>query len=302
MKLTLLLLAACLHAQVNPLQPGDNGAVSLGKINGNFSYLNTAKPARFVGSGAPGSVAGNLPGDIYSDTSGNNAYLCGATAGTSAPACTSVTAGGWLLLNGGGTSFNPYSATSGNAAASAVWAPTGNTQTFVEPGQVTLGGSSPGNLQASQAIDVYAGGLYNPAGYGNIAGQFYRTTLINGMNSNDNANKDTLFGNEYNTIFAASGQRYGMAIGAYSMGGGDIFALNLGTFYSNRSTAFGDEGIKILDAYLQQNWTVQTQILDHCNAHLMRSDLHFGQRGFIQQSHRYPNHTGQWHADRLPQR
>lgn len=56
---------------------------------------------KFFGTAAPGSVAGNLPGDLFSDTTNHNDYWCNATAATAAPACTSVTSGGWALLNSG---------------------------------------------------------------------------------------------------------------------------------------------------------------------------------------------------------
>ena len=52
----------------------------------------------FFGTAAPGSVAGNLPGDAFLDTTGHVAYICGATSGTAAPACTSVAAGGWIAV------------------------------------------------------------------------------------------------------------------------------------------------------------------------------------------------------------
>jgi hypothetical protein len=54
---------------------------------------------KFFGTAAPGSVATNLPGDLYTDTTAHNEYVCNAPAGTAAPACTSVTAAGWLLVN-----------------------------------------------------------------------------------------------------------------------------------------------------------------------------------------------------------
>jgi hypothetical protein len=82
------------------------------------AYLPTTTVAqKFFGTAAPGSVATNLPGDLFTDTTGHNEYVCGAPAGTAAPACTSVTAGGWLLINGGGsappTTANFLSGTSG---------------------------------------------------------------------------------------------------------------------------------------------------------------------------------------------
>ncbi len=56
----------------------------------------------FFGTAAPGSVSGNLPGALFSDTTNHNAYVCNAASGTAAPACTAVGAGNWLLLNSGG--------------------------------------------------------------------------------------------------------------------------------------------------------------------------------------------------------
>jgi hypothetical protein len=64
---------------------------------------------KFFGTAAPGSVTGNLPGDLYSDTTAHNIYQCNAASGTSAPACTSVTAGGWTLLNAAGSSTSIHS-------------------------------------------------------------------------------------------------------------------------------------------------------------------------------------------------
>lgn len=63
----------------------------------------TVIPQKFLGTAAPGSVAGNLPGDLFTDTTNHNQYVCNAPSGTAAPACTSVTAAGWLLVNSGGT-------------------------------------------------------------------------------------------------------------------------------------------------------------------------------------------------------
>ena len=64
-----------------------------------WTTLTTTMPQKFFGTAAPGSVSGNLPGDFFSDTTNHNVYQCNAASGTSAPACTSVTAGGWTLLN-----------------------------------------------------------------------------------------------------------------------------------------------------------------------------------------------------------
>lgn len=72
---------------------------------------------KFFGTAAPGSVASNLPGDTFSDTTNHNDYWCNAPSGTAAPACTSVTTGGWTLLNASGgttvTAAPPYVTISG---------------------------------------------------------------------------------------------------------------------------------------------------------------------------------------------
>jgi hypothetical protein len=62
----------------------------------------TAIAQKFFVTAPPGSIAGNLPGDTVSDSTNHNDYWCNAPSGTAAPACTSVTTGGWTLLNGGG--------------------------------------------------------------------------------------------------------------------------------------------------------------------------------------------------------
>ena len=66
--------------------------------------LDTTKvPQKFFGTAAPGSIAGNLPGDLYTNTTAHTEYVCNAPSGTPANACTAVAAAGWLLLNTGGT-------------------------------------------------------------------------------------------------------------------------------------------------------------------------------------------------------
>lgn len=59
----------------------------------------------FFVTAAPGSIAGNLPGDFASDTTNHHFYGCNATSGTAAPACTSVATNGWQQIDsvGGGT-------------------------------------------------------------------------------------------------------------------------------------------------------------------------------------------------------
>ncbi len=49
-------------------------------------------------------MATNLPGDLFTDTTHHNQYVCNAPSGTPAPACTSVSTAGWLQVNSGGLS------------------------------------------------------------------------------------------------------------------------------------------------------------------------------------------------------
>ena len=87
-------------------------SAALPRAQGGTNNTAGTTPQQFFGTAAPGSVAGNLPGDLYSDTTNHNDYWCNATSGTAAPACTSVATGAWTLLNGGGggasISFGAY--------------------------------------------------------------------------------------------------------------------------------------------------------------------------------------------------
>jgi len=69
---------------------------------GTCAVQTTLIAVKYFGTAAPGSVTNNLPGDLFTDTTNHNEYVCNAPSGTAAPACTSVTTAGWLLLNGGG--------------------------------------------------------------------------------------------------------------------------------------------------------------------------------------------------------
>jgi len=83
--------------------------------------LDTTKVAqKFFGTAAPGNIAGNLPGDLFTNTTAHTEYVCNAPSGTPANACTAVAAAGWLLLNTGGTvtgvtATSPIQASAGNA-------------------------------------------------------------------------------------------------------------------------------------------------------------------------------------------
>lgn len=102
--LALMLLALPLAAQVQTINATDNGAVSLSKINGNFSYLNvnvnslsSSKTARWYGSGAPGSFPLSVRGDFYQDITNLLTYQC-----WSLTACSGVSPSAWQLVSGGG--------------------------------------------------------------------------------------------------------------------------------------------------------------------------------------------------------
>ena len=82
---------------VGTLYGGGTGVTIVGPV---ISADTTLLTQKYIGTAAPGSVAGNLPGDLFSDTTNHNDYWCDAPNGTAAPACTSVTTGGWTLLNG----------------------------------------------------------------------------------------------------------------------------------------------------------------------------------------------------------
>ena len=74
-----------------------------------------ATAQKFFGTTAPSTgITGNLPGDLYTDTTHHQEYVCNAPSGTAAPACTAVATAGWLLLNANGipiVAFNPNTAT-----------------------------------------------------------------------------------------------------------------------------------------------------------------------------------------------
>jgi len=79
-------------------------------INTNFSNVSQ----KFVGTSAPGSVAGNLPGDHFIDSTNHLEYVCNAPSGTAAPACTSVTATGWILPQPTGLTLQNSGSTTGS--------------------------------------------------------------------------------------------------------------------------------------------------------------------------------------------
>lgn len=81
-----------------------------GALQGYFSY-------KFSTSGAPGTIAGNEPGDFAFDSGNNNLYWCGKSFGTAAPACTAVATQNWELVGAGGSSA--FSAITGSTNSSA---------------------------------------------------------------------------------------------------------------------------------------------------------------------------------------
>lgn len=116
---------------------GTNLSAPLARNQGGTNNTAGTTPQQFFGTSAPGSVTGNLPGDLFSDTTNHNEYQCNAPAAAVAPACTSVTAGGWTLLN---TSTNSGTVTtiSGSGPSWMAW----NIATPTSTPVITLSGAT----------------------------------------------------------------------------------------------------------------------------------------------------------------
>lgn len=91
--------------QDDPLTAGAGILVTKSTATRTVAIDTSSVPRKFFGTTTPGSISGNLPGDLYTDTTGHNEYYCGAPAATAAPACTTVSVGGWTLA--GGTTIDP---------------------------------------------------------------------------------------------------------------------------------------------------------------------------------------------------
>lgn len=93
------------HGAAIKAQPGFSnlsGTAAIGQLP------TTVVAQKFFGTAAPGSVATNLPGDSYVDTTNHHLYVCNAPIGTAAPACTSVTTAGWMQVDSvGGSGCTP---------------------------------------------------------------------------------------------------------------------------------------------------------------------------------------------------
>lgn len=98
-RLTLLAAISCVaaSAQIQIINSNDNGAISLGKINSNFSFLASSKVARWAGNGPPGTFPLSILGDLYQDTVARVTYQCWAAVG-----CSGVSVNNWQLLSGSG--------------------------------------------------------------------------------------------------------------------------------------------------------------------------------------------------------
>jgi hypothetical protein len=87
-----------------------------------ISLDKTLVAQKFFVTAPPTNIAGNLPGDLATDTTNHKEYVCNAPSGTAAPACTAVATAGWLLLNssgGGGGNLTPVAFASIPPAATA---------------------------------------------------------------------------------------------------------------------------------------------------------------------------------------
>ena len=124
----------------------------------------TVAAQKFFGTAAPGSVTGNLPGDFFTDTTNHNEYVCNAPSGTAAPACTSVTAVGWLLVNGGGggtpggsSGQMQYNSSSAFAGQASVFDAGTLVQRGVECSHGTLSYTALTSAASSQEITILGG-------------------------------------------------------------------------------------------------------------------------------------------------
>ena len=77
------------------------GANEVSGVLPQANHPTTTLTQKFFGTATPGSVTGNLPGDLYTDTTNHNEYVCNAPSGTVTPACTTVATAEWMLINGG---------------------------------------------------------------------------------------------------------------------------------------------------------------------------------------------------------
>ncbi len=74
-----LLSISSIFGQIVVINGTDSISASRTTINNNFSYMNSSKPARWSGNGAPGLISLSIRGDEYLDLTGNVVYNCFAT-------------------------------------------------------------------------------------------------------------------------------------------------------------------------------------------------------------------------------
>ncbi len=140
-------------------------------VNNNFTALKNCKVTHFSGSGAPGSVATSVLGDIYLDTSGSgNAYMCFA-----AGPCTAVALGNWVLLgSGGGGTGTVTVKLSGVLANTAIVTGAGfqQIQTTNSFARLDAGGniSTPGFIETGVGTSDPGSALISPGTPGTVAG------------------------------------------------------------------------------------------------------------------------------------
>jgi hypothetical protein len=149
---------------------------------------------------------------------------------------------------GGGSSFNPFSATAGNSTFSATFAAAGLALNAVEPTLTNAGD----NNNAPQTLVSYLSGLKAVADYNNETGLLAMDTyILTGFNSNDNGNKDSIFGSlrAFEWI-AADGQMNGLGLSVQHTGRGDTLGLTVNVNCYGYVSASGDEGCENISAQM----------------------------------------------------
>jgi hypothetical protein len=212
---------------------------------------------KFFGTASPGSVATNLPGDFYTDTTADNEYVCGAPAGTAAPACTSVTAAGWMLQtqaaivpntapasgqlligNAGGTAYAPLSLSQDCTLASTgvITCAKSNNVAFGTAAFVNTGSSGATIPLLNTATNTWSGVQLFSAGSSTAPSIAYSSYTGTGISFS-----------QYSTNFAFDGFGFGASIGfSVSIKPGNAFGWSTSPGATGQNTTIGNPSVGIV--------------------------------------------------------